>query len=70
MTIEYQLPCISQDGIITITDLLGKIVHSSKIVGERNIHNIDTKNWSNGNYLYRVVCDGIKLGEGKLSIIK
>jgi hypothetical protein len=70
VTIEYQLPCISQDGIITITDLLGKIVHSSKIVGERNIHNIDTKNWSNGNYLYRVVCDGIKLGEGKLSIIK
>lgn len=70
-TSEYQLPCISHEGILTVTDITGKIIFMiDKLTGEHNILNLDTKEWLSGNYLYKLVCDGILIGEGKLSIIK
>jgi hypothetical protein len=70
-TFEYQLPCISHEGILTVTDITGKIIYmNDKLTGEHNILNLDTKEWLSGNYLYKLACDGILIGEGKLSIIK
>lgn len=70
-TFEYQLPCISHEGILTVTDITGKIIYmNNKLTGEHNILNLDTKEWQSGNYLYKLVCDGVNIGEGKLSIIK
>jgi len=56
---------------LTVTDITGKIIYmNNKLTGEHNILNLDTKEWLSGNYLYKLVCDGINIGEGKLSIIK
>jgi len=70
-TFEYRLPCISHEGILTVTDITGKIIFmNDKLTGEHNILNLDTKELQSGNYLYKLVCDGILIGEGKLRIKK
>lgn len=69
-TIEYNLPCISKKAVISINDISGKKIFESNIEGEHNILILDTKNWSRGNYVYKLICDGISIADGKLSIQK
>ncbi len=67
---EYELPCATATGEIIVTDSYGKEVLRQKVTGIKNQLMAETNQWPAGTYLYRLSCDEMPIGNGKVVIIK
>ena len=52
-----------QNACVEVYDMNGRIVHSQEIT--ENVTAINTKNWSDGIYLWKVISDGKEVESGK-----
>ena len=52
-----------KDARVEVYDMNGRIVHSQEIT--ENITAINTKNWSDGIYLWKVISNGKEVESGK-----
>jgi hypothetical protein len=66
----FKLPCSDAEGLLVVADMTGNSMFSSVINSATSFVTINTRSWSNGNYLYRLTCNNKVVGSGKFEVVK
>jgi hypothetical protein len=69
ITIAYQLPNNSEDYYLFVTNVFGQCIYQQSLHQEKEAININTKGWTSGMYVYRIVRNN-KTIVGKKFLIK
>ncbi|MDB5283293.1 MAG: hypothetical protein JWO06_2368 [Bacteroidota bacterium] len=69
-TFEFKLPCTDAEGNLIIADMRGRTMGSYIIGTNADVLTVDTRQWGNGTYLYRLTCGDKAIGTGRFEVIK
>jgi hypothetical protein len=68
LAIHYLLPKNTNNAIVSIMDMMGKVIYTEKLDTQTRIQSINTSNFTNGIYNLAIVGDGKHVANKKLVI--
>ena len=69
-TFQFLLPCPKAEGWLIVADITGRTLSTAIVNSDMTQTSVDTKQWQNGVYLYRLTCNDKIVGAGIFEVEK